>query len=243
MSRTLFLADIHLQRDNKARERLFATFMDRHLSPGDGLFILGDLFDYWANNATVFHAYAWVFDQLRLMARSGCRIGQLIGNRDFLLRRQMVESYGIEYLGEEAEINAGGKRLFLAHGHTLCLSDTRFLRYRARMWPVFRALDRILPGCIENRLAVKFQQQSKKVILGQEQSRFMFTRSALEEKFRAGFDCVICGHTHRQESFCEGPHCFYALPAWSDDTGNYLEFTHGELKLRTFQAKGIHGIP
>ena len=235
MTRTLFLADVHLKTDN-AQQRLFSAFLKLQMSPGDGLFIIGDLFDYWANNKTVYRSYAWVFEKLQQLCKNGCRVGLLIGNRDFLLQKDMVEQFGIEFLGEESPIEADGKKFFLAHGHTLCLSDTQFLQYRSRMWPVFRALDRVLPGWIENKLAARFQRQSKKVIEAQDQSRFQFTRAAIEEKFKSGYDYVICGHTHQPESFCSDKHCFYALPAWEDSSGYYLEFAGGEIKLHNFQV-------
>lgn len=234
MQRILFIADVHLTAGNDGQRRLLTAFLDRCLFPGDALYIIGDLFDYWANNAAVRQAYAWVFEKLGQVCTTGSRVGLLIGNRDFLLRRSMVERYGVAFLDEEAAIAADGKKFLLAHGHTLCLSDTRFLRYRARMWPLFRALDRVLPGCLENYLAQRFQQRSKKVIGSQDPARFLFTRSAIEGKFRAGFDYVICGHTHKRETFCSGSHCFYALPAWEETSGHYLEYTSGQLKLHRF---------
>ncbi len=235
MPRTLFIADVHLQAGNDRQQELFTAFLDRQVSPGDGLYILGDLFDYWANNALVRRSYAWVFEKLQSLCAKDCTVGLLVGNRDFLLCKSMVEKLGIQFLGEEAAVEAGGKKFFLAHGHTLCLSDTQFLQYRARMWPVFRILDRLLPGCIENRLAAKFQQESKKVIQAQDPSRFQFTRPAIKELFRAGHDYVICGHRHEQESFSSGSHSFHALPAWTETTGAYLAFSDGEMKLQGFQ--------
>jgi len=235
MPRTLFIADVHLAANNARQQKLFTAFLDRHISPGDGLYIIGDLFDYWANNSAVRGAHAWVFEKLEHLCKNGCRVGLLIGNRDFLLRKKMVERCGIKFLDEEAPIEAEGKKFFLAHGHTLCLSDTQFLRYRSRMWPVFRALDPLLPGWIENKLAARFQLQSKIVIEAQDQCRFQFTRSAIEEKFQMGFDYVISGHTHKPESFRSGSHCFYALPAWEESAGYFLEFAGGELKLQNFQ--------
>lgn len=235
MQRILFIADVHLTAGNARQRQLLSAFLDRCLFPGDALYIIGDLFDYWANNAAVRQAHAWVFEKLSRICATGSRVGLLIGNRDFLLRKSMVERYGVMLLDEEAAVEADGKKFLLAHGHTLCLSDTRFLRYRARMWPLFRALDRVLPGCIENYLAQRFQKRSKKVIEAQEPARFLFTRSAIEEKFRSGFDYVICGHTHRQETFCTGHHCFHALPAWEAASAHYLEFNDGQLKLHRFE--------
>jgi UDP-2,3-diacylglucosamine diphosphatase len=234
MAGTYFVADIHLTIQSTDQKKLFSAFID-HINTGS-LYIIGDLFDFWANNKTVFAAHAWVFEKLRAAASRGCTIGLLTGNRDFLLRKKTVERFGIRYFGEEARADIEGKKFFLTHGHTLCLSDTQFLRYRARIWPLFKMADRLLPGYIENYLAGKFMLQSKKVIQAQDPCRFQFTRSAIEKKFDSGIDYVICGHTHLPETFQSGKHIFHALPAWEDDTGYYLYYAQNEFKLKKFKS-------
>ncbi len=234
MAGTYFVADIHLCSNNRHQQRLFNAFLDHVLNHNGSLYIIGDLFDFWANNKNVYAANSWVFEKLQLLCSKGCTVGLLIGNRDFLLRKKMVGSYGIHYLGEEAKVAIDGKQFFLAHGHTLCLSDTQFLQYRARMWPLFKMADRILPGCIENYLADKFMLQSKKVIQAQDPSRFRFTRNAIENKFNNGIDYVICGHTHQPETFQSGEHIFHALPAWDEKSGYYLLYEHDVCTLKNF---------
>jgi UDP-2,3-diacylglucosamine hydrolase len=233
MAGTYFVADVHLNMNNIHQKKLFSAFLDQVNS--GSLYIIGDLFDFWANNKTVYAAHSWVFDKLRSTITRGCTVGLLSGNRDFLLRKKPVERVGIRYLGEEALVEIDGKSFFLAHGHTLCLSDTQFLQYRARMWPLFKLADRILPGCIENYLADKFMMQSKKVIQAQDPARFRFTRDAIENKFNNGIDYVICGHTHQQESFQSGKHIFHALPAWDKKSGYYLHYENDVFTLKNYK--------
>ena len=235
MTGTYFVADIHLCINNRHQQRLFNAFLDHVSNHSGSLYIVGDLFDFWANNKSVYTTYSWVFEKLQLLCSQGCMVGLLIGNRDFLLRKKMVESYGIHYLGEEASVDIDGKLFFLAHGHTLCLSDTQFLQYRARMWPLFKMADRVLPGWIENYLAGKFMLQSKKVIQCQDPGRFQFTKTAIEHKFGEGIDYVICGHTHKPETFQSGAHIFHALPAWDDESGYFLHYDHNELTLKQYK--------
>lgn len=230
MAGTCFVSDVHLNMNNANQKKLFSSFLENINS--SNLYIIGDLFDFWANNTTVYAGHSWVFDTLRALISRGCAVGLLIGNRDFLLRKKIVESHGIQYLGEEASVAIGGKQFFLAHGHTLCLSDTEFLQYRARMWPLFKMADRVLPGCIENYLAHKFMMQSKKVIQAQDPSRFRFTRNAIEKKFKDGIDYVICGHTHLPETFQSGAHIFHALPAWDENSGYFLYYENDEFTLK-----------
>ena len=232
MAGTYFVADVHLNIGNTDQKKLFTAFLD-HIS-GGSLYIIGDLFDFWANNKTVYAAHSWVFDALRKVTCRGCRVGLLTGNRDFLLRKAMVERLGIGYLGEEASVAIDGKCFFLAHGHTLCLSDTQFLQYRARTWPLFKIADRVLPGCIENYLAGRFMLQSKKVIQAQDPARFCFTRTEIEKKFKDGAHYVICGHTHQPETFQSGDHIFHALPAWDVTSGYYLHYEHDVFTLKQF---------
>ncbi len=233
MAGTYFVADVHLNMNNTNQKILFSAFLD-HVNSGS-LYIIGDLFDFWANNKTVYAAHSWVFEKLRAVLSRGCTVGLLTGNRDFLLRKKLVESYGIRYLGEEATVDINGKHFFLVHGHTLCLSDTEFLQYRARMWPLFKMADRVLPGFIENYMAGKFMLQSKKVIQAQDPGRFQFTKAAIEKKFVDGIDYVICGHTHQPETFQSGAHIFHALPAWDDKSGFFLHYEHDVLTLKHYK--------
>ncbi|MCX8043741.1 MAG: UDP-2,3-diacylglucosamine diphosphatase [Desulfobacterota bacterium] len=237
MTRAYFIADIHLSADTPRRAKLLLGFCDMIIhNPGE-LYILGDLFEFWANNRLLYAAHQQVFEKLSSLTSRGIMVGVLAGNRDFLLSQKTLARCGAFFLGEEAEILLDGMRLLLAHGHTLCLSDTIFLSYRRRMWPWFRLLDPLLPGWIENRLAHLFMKKSKEVISAQDPSRFEFTRAAIEQHFTAGIDVVICGHTHKMEHFVSGAKRFYSLPCWDDERGYYLLYKKGEFALHTFTDK------
>lgn len=231
METAYFIADVHAGIQSPRRTELLLSFCDRAIAERADLYILGDLFDFWANNRLLRRAHHNIFRKLAEMAAHGLKVGVLAGNRDFLLSQQAFAACGAHFLGEEAEIRLGNKRVFLAHGHTLCLADTRFLGYRAKMWPVFRLLDRVMPGPVENWIARRFIQQSKKVISGQDPARFEFTREAIENLFRTGIDAVICGHTHKPEYFCSNGREFFALPAWDERSGHYLGYRDGAFSL------------
>lgn len=236
MSKTFFIADIHLSADNAERKKLITAFLDHVLAQRGDLYVLGDLFDFWANNRRLLKSHRDILLKLQALTSIHMRVGLLFGNRDFLISRKVPASFGIEFLGEEAEISLGARRVFLAHGHTLCLSDTQFLNYKKKIWPYFRILDRFMPGIIENKIAKLFMQKSKRVIESQDQSRFQFTHSAIENLFNSGIDVVICGHTHKQEHYISGSKCFYALPSWDDGKGHYLLHQDGTFSMHEFTA-------
>lgn len=237
MTRAYFIADIHLSADTPRRAALLLAFCDMVVRTTGSLYILGDLFEFWANNRLLRTLHRPVFEKFALLTSRGITVALLAGNRDFLLSQKTLARCGAHFLGEEAEVRLDGLRVFLAHGHTLCLADTTFLSYRRRMWPWFRLLDPLLPGWIENRLAHLFMKKSKQVIAAQDPSRFAFTREAIERHFNAGIDVVICGHTHNPEHFITDDRRFYSLPCWDDDTGYYLLYEHGAFSLHAFTGK------
>ena len=236
MKKTFFIADVHIGMDDPEKRKLVSSFFDMVKMESGDLYILGDFFDFWANNKKIQQRNSHLLLKLKELTSSGSRIGMLVGNRDFLLNESTLAPFGIDYLGEEAEISVNGKRVLLAHGHTLCRSDIKFLQYKKRAWPVFRALDKIIPGFIENYLAEKFILRSEKVVEAQEQSVFQFTMEYIEEYFNAGVNAVICGHAHKKVTRKFGKCCFYALPAWDTEPGNYLLVENSEFTFRQFSG-------
>lgn len=232
--KTFFTADLHLSTDNTVRTDLALSFFDMVARADADLYILGDLFDFWANNRIVRSQAGPVLAGLSRLAASGRRVGFIFGNRDFLLGPAVLRRHGISFLGETAEVKLDGRRVLLTHGHLLCLEDHRFLQYRQRFWPLFRALDPILPGAVENCIARRCMARSKQVIDMQSQHRFEFTRSCIADHFHAGIDIVICGHRHTRESFNDGDHRFYALPAWDDLRAPCLVAGNDEYRYQDF---------
>lgn len=236
MTDTFFVADTHLGLDNTQRQQTFADFIAYVQSCSGDLYILGDFFDFWANNRAMLRAMLPVLEKLQNLASSGSTIGFVYGNRDFLAGPAALEPFGITCFGEQADINLGDLRVHITHGYSLCLSDTEFLAYKKRMWPMFRILDRLLPGGLAHFIARKFIIRSKQVVNSQDQSRFRFTLPAIEAHFERGIDALICGHTHAEETFSVGAKHFYALGCWEDTAGPYLVYRGGVFFRETFSS-------
>jgi len=237
MRQTFFIADVHLDREYPERKELLLSFLPVLRSAGGDLYILGDFFDFWANNKIVLKDNHEVLLLLKELSERGSKIYMLIGNRDLLLQQRALTPFGITLLGEEATIMLDNKMIFLTHGHSLCTGDVRFQRYKKRVWPLYRFFDRILPGWIENYLAEKFIITSKKVIQSQAQSRFQFSPSALAGCFNRGVDVIICGHAHRAATETFDGKLFYTLPAWDCGSGGYLRYQQGVFSLHDVPAR------
>ncbi len=149
----------------------------------------------------------------------------------------MLSRYGIDYIDEQTVMTIHAKRVMLTHGHLLCTNDITFQKYRRTKWPLYRALDVILPGCIENALARRFIQRSKQVIEAQESWRFEFPDEVIKETFDSGIEMIICGHSHKpMVKQYDGEHSFIVLPSWTSSKGGYLCMSNGAFQLRDFPA-------
>ncbi len=234
-SKSYFIADVHLERNSLRKRNLFLAFVEMVKESGGDLFILGDLFDYWANNRRVIEDNQAVFDALYVLTQNGLKVRFIIGNRDLLLGEKVLLKYGIDYLGESNRLKLQGKSLFLTHGYLLYTNDIEFQRYRKTKWPIYRLMDAVLPGFIENALAERFILKSKQVIESQESWRLQFSEEAIKETFNQGIETIICGHSHQTMiKQYDGDKHFFVLPCWTDTKGGYLCMENGDFTLEDF---------
>jgi UDP-2,3-diacylglucosamine hydrolase len=237
MRQAFFIADVHLDQKYPERKELLLSFLAMLRTAGGDLYILGDFFDFWANNKIVLRDNHAVLSLLKELSERSSKIYMIAGNRDLLLQQKALTPFGITLLGEEATILLDNTMIFLTHGHSLCTGDIRFQRYKKSVWPLYRFLDRILPGWIENYLAGKFIIASKKVIQSQAQSRFQFSPEALAGCFNRGVDVIICGHAHQAAAETYNGKFFYTLPAWDSGSGGYLRYQQGIFSLHDVFAR------
>lgn len=230
-----FVADIHLERNENTKRDLFLSFVKMVKDKRGDLYILGDLFDYWANNRRIMKDNSAVLEALADLASQGSKVAFLIGNRDLLLGEKVLSHYGIDYMDEQTVKTINGKRVLLTHGHLLCTNDVTFQKYRRTKWPIYRALDTVLPGFIENALAKLFIQRSKQVIESQKSWRLQFPEEVIKETFESGVEMIICGHSHKpMVKRYEGERYFIVLSSWTSSSGGYLCMSNGEFQLKDF---------
>ncbi|MDX1779025.1 MAG: hypothetical protein R3339_09100, partial [Thermodesulfobacteriota bacterium] len=110
-----FAADIHLERDENTKRELFLSFVKMVKDKRGDLYILGDLFDYWANNRRIMKDNSAVLEALADLASQGSKVTFLIGNRDLLLGKKVLSRYGIDYMDEQTVKNIDGKKILLTH--------------------------------------------------------------------------------------------------------------------------------
>ncbi len=134
MSHTLFISDLHLCADHPGSMAAFQRFIAEVAPHAKALYILGDLFEYWAGDDDLqdeFHAR--VVAALHGLASRGTPVFLLHGNRDLLMGKVLADACQAGLLHDPTLINLYGTPTLISHGDSLCTGDTEYQRYRAQV--------------------------------------------------------------------------------------------------------------
>lgn len=134
MPHSLFISDLHLSADQPASMAAFRHFIATQAPQAEALYILGDLFEYWAGDDDLddpFHAQ--IIRGLSSLAAHGTRLYLLHGNRDLLMGTTLAQACHATLLHDPTLVDLYGTPTLLSHGDTLCTDDTEYQRYRAQV--------------------------------------------------------------------------------------------------------------
>ncbi|MBI5438700.1 MAG: UDP-2,3-diacylglucosamine diphosphatase [Nitrosomonadales bacterium] len=228
MPHSLFISDLHLGADQPhsmaAFKRFIATLAPQE--PGrraEALYILGDLFDYWAGDDDLddpFHAQ--VTASLRSLETHGTKVYLLHGNRDLLMGEALADACQATLLNDPALIDLYGTPTLLSHGDLLCTGDTEYQRYRAEVDDA-NFQQQFLAKPLAERKAYIAQLRSRSTAEKQSKDSAIMdvNDAAVAALLREhGYPRLIHGHTHRQgrhEHCVDGHSCErWVLGDWND---------------------------
>jgi len=222
----LFISDLHLQASMPHTAEAFFSFLRDHARHTQQLYLLGDIFEYWAGDDDLTPFNQQVIDALRNISDSGVELFWTSGNRDFLVSSKFADACGLQILPDPfiADFaNIGGQKIILTHGDALCTDDLAYMAFRAQVRQ---------PDWQREFLARPLEQR-KAIIAGLRQG----SRDAQREKTEAimdvnegavgalfevsGTDTMIHGHTHRPARHLkmnnDVERIRYVLPDWDCD--------------------------
>jgi len=224
---SIFVSDLHLCPTRPAINRIFFDFLRAPAAQAEALYILGDLFEYWAGDDDDDPFNASVLAALRELAGRGVALYLMHGNRDFLIGSRFSAACRATLLPDPTRINLYGTPTLLMHGDTLCTDDVRYQDFRAKVRT---------PAWQQHFLAQPLAAR-KQIIAG------LRTENAAEKKLKAdaimdvtvatvearlrnhGYPRLIHGHTHRPALHAhevDGKHCErWVLADWYT-SGSYL---------------------
>jgi len=131
MEYSLFISDLHLCESRPEILDAFITFLGKEAAQANALYILGDLFEYWAGDDSIASgSHAKTIQALNALTTSGINVYLIHGNRDFLLGESFSQATGVEILPEPSLITLHNKTILISHGDALCTDDMAYQQFR-----------------------------------------------------------------------------------------------------------------
>ncbi|MEZ5613988.1 MAG: UDP-2,3-diacylglucosamine diphosphatase [Rhodocyclaceae bacterium] len=225
---TLFISDLHLCPSRPRTSRLFLDFLAGPARQARALYILGDLFEYWAGDDDLDDAFvAGHCKALGELSACGVRIFFMAGNRDFLAGDGFARAAGLTLLPEPAVIDLAGRPTLLLHGDTLCTDDAAYQTFRSEVRsPEWRRSFLALP-LAQRKARIEALRRESEAQKRAKPLEIMDVNPAAVSRTLTFQRCarLIHGHTHRPAHHrfeIDGRPCErWVLPDW-DETGGYL---------------------
>jgi UDP-2,3-diacylglucosamine hydrolase len=219
----LFISDLHLQESHPRTAEAFFAFLAERASQAEALYLLGDIFEYWAGDddlATPFHQR--IVAALRTLSDHGVAVYWMAGNRDFLVGQGFAEAAGLTLLPDPTVITIGGQQIALVHGDAQCTDDLKYMAFRAQVRdPAWQQQFLAMPLTQRKAIIAGLREGSRQAH-GEKSYEIMDVTaeavSALHEATQA--DVIIHGHTHRPALHLDQAtgRRRYVLPDWELDT-------------------------
>lgn len=227
MKPALFISDLHLCPGRPASNQLFFDFLEGSARSAGALYVLGDLFEYWAGDDDLDDPFNdAVTSALGRLTAQGVGLYVMHGNRDFLLGAAFVRACGAKFLPDPSLVRVCGTPTLLMHGDTLCAGDTAYQAFRAQVRdPAWR--NAFLAKPLEERKAMigQLRARSEQEKEAKPQEIMDAASEAVEAALRQhGFPRLIHGHTHRPARhvhLVDGRTCErWVLPDWYQRGGH-----------------------
>lgn len=238
-----FISDLHLSEDRPDTVAAFLAFLDGPARSAASLFILGDLFEYWAGDDDIDSPFNQrIGSALRALADSGVHILFMTGNRDLLAGEGFAHASGARLLPDPSLVRFGGDvaPVLLSHGDALCTDDVAYQTYRSQVRdPEWQRGFLSQPLTARKAFIESLRQKSEMAKRDKALDIMDVNAEAVAALLRAsGYPTLVHGHTHRparHEHGVDGHRCVrWVLADWHG-TATWLQFdgstmtTHGNL--------------
>ncbi|MBM3441880.1 MAG: UDP-2,3-diacylglucosamine diphosphatase [Bacteroidetes bacterium] len=205
--RVYFLSDFHLgipdRPSSLAREHRVIAFLRTAAADAAGIFILGDIFDFWYEYRKVVpKGYVRLLGTLASIADEGIPIHFFVGNHDMWVRDYFQHEIGMQVHYHPIHMDMAGKRFYLGHGDGLGPGDHgyKLLKMVFRN-PFCQWAFGMIPPTLGIGLAEHFSRGSR-IATGHSEDQFLgesqewlitHCRKQLQKEH---FDYFIFGHRH-----------------------------------------------
>jgi UDP-2,3-diacylglucosamine hydrolase len=243
MTHSLFISDLHLSHGHPRSTELFLHFASDIAPKAEALFILGDLFEYWAGDDDLddpFHKR--ITNTLRELNAHGTRIFIMHGNRDFLMDEELGSACNATLLEDPTMIDLYGTPTLLTHGDTLCTDDTEYQRFRGLVRDNAWQTQFLAQPLAQRKAQIEqLRMQSESQKRSKEMALMDVSLDAVRGLLRQNaYPRLIHGHTHRPAKHLhqvDGHACTrWVLGDW-DSNANALRCDHSGIRWETIPSR------
>lgn len=233
-----FISDLHLCEEEPATLRAFTDYLAGPAHNANTLYILGDLFEYWAGDDDDTPLIREVVLALTALAESGTELRFMAGNRDFLIGQGFAARCNMRLLPDPSRLVVDGRQLLLTHGDVLCTDDTAYLQYRSQVRDPDWQTAFLARPLEERKTFIESLRARSRAENARKRPDIMdVNHDAVAELLRTNdYPVLIHGHTHRparHEHLVDGRSCErWVLADWHGQA-HYLEWTAGAATARS----------
>ncbi len=240
MPHKLFISDLHLSADHPHTMAAFQRFISTEAKSAEALYILGDLFEYWAGDDDLSDAFhQQVTGALRSLA--GTRVYLMHGNRDLLMGSELAAACNALLLKDPTLLDLYGTPTLITHGDMLCTDDIEYQQFRSHVRSVeFQRTFLAKPLAERKAYIESLRRQSEEMKEHKAMDIMDVNEGAVAGLLRAhNYPRLIHGHTHRpnhHKHVVDGRICDrWVLGDW-DTCANALHIDASGVRWETFQA-------
>lgn len=216
----LFASDIHLHPKLPRTTERFFNFLRRQAPLAERLYLLGDLFEYWAGDDDMeTPCHQQVIAELKAVSDAGTALFWMAGNRDFLVGERFATATGAHLLEDIYTTNIAGHAIAMVHGDAQCTDDTGYMQFRAMVRQTGWQKQFLMLPLTQRKAIIEGLRKDSKMEQKEKTAAIMDVNpEAIKQLFLdRHVDILIHGHTHRPAKHQHAEGLRYVLPDWECD--------------------------
>ncbi|MES2875679.1 MAG: UDP-2,3-diacylglucosamine diphosphatase [Bacteroidota bacterium] len=240
-----FASDFHLgvpdMISSRVREDRIVRWLDSIKNDAAEIFLVGDVFDFWFEYATVIpRGFIRFQGKLAELSDSGVKITLFKGNHDMWMFDYFGNELGISIVSDELVIERNGLKFYLHHGDGLGPGDNKYkllkkiFRSRTCQWLFARLHPNLGIGLAQKWSNSSRAHNAELDSLGETEDEwlYIFSRDLLKKEY---YDYLIFGHRHLPLDLRLGNSRYINLGEWVQ-FNSYAVFDGEKLELKYFEA-------
>lgn len=222
-----FVSDVHLQSSLPRTTQAFLAFLRERATSAQQLYLLGDMFEYWAGDDDLDSPYnRKIADAIREVSDSGVSVFWIGGNRDFLLGKAFADNTGVTLLPDPFVASIAGHRIVLTHGDEQCTEDHGYMAFRAQVRQAEWQRQFLAIPLAQRKAIIEGMRSGSREAQRDKSYEIMDVNAEAIASLYAATDTsiMIHGHTHRPAThdYQDGgtKRVRHVLPDWDCDTAS-----------------------